>query len=132
MRTPKDSTIHNYTKIRYSIRERTPSSKSQSSIIQKLPSSSCTEQISNNQNQKEGETSRKASTERKKSYADIFSQIYVIRTKLIIVPIPIRNNNHILPIEKNRSPTKIGILINLLPTIIVDASTIIFPAQTPT
>ena len=75
MKISKDSPIHKYTKIRYHIRERTSSSKFQSpSIFQELPSSSCIEQIENNQNHKEGEISCNADTEHRKSYADIVSQ----------------------------------------------------------
>ena len=77
MKIPKGSLslIHKYTKIRYRIRERTSSSKFQSSsIFQELPSSSCIEQIENNQNHKEGEISCNADTEHRKSYADIVSQ----------------------------------------------------------
>ena len=75
MRTPKDNPTHTYTKTSNRIRKRIPSSKFQSSsIIQKLPYSSCTEQTANNHNQKEGEMSSNAGNERRKSYANIVNQ----------------------------------------------------------
>ena len=74
MRTPKDSTVPKYSKINDRHRERISSSKTKFPIIQNLPPTSRTEQIDNNQIQKEGEKSRKNIIESKKSYADIVNQ----------------------------------------------------------
>ena len=65
MRNPKDSPNHKYRKISNRRRERISSSKTKFPIIQNLPPISRTEQIDKNQIQKEGETSRKKSIERK-------------------------------------------------------------------
>ena len=75
MRTPTDSPTHAYTKTSNRIREWIPSSKFQSSsIIQKLPYSSCTEQTANNHNQKEGEILSNTGNKRRKSYVDIVNE----------------------------------------------------------
>ena len=58
MRTPKDSPTHKYSKINDRRRLRISSSKTKFPIIQNLPPTSRTEQINNNQIQKEGKTSR--------------------------------------------------------------------------
>ena len=73
LKSPENNIANKNSKINNRNQERISSSTNKSSILQQLHTTNRTEQIDNNQIQKEGEKSRRNNKESKKSYADVVS-----------------------------------------------------------
>ena len=82
LKSPKNNIANKNSKINNRNQERISSSTNKSSILQQLPTANRTEQIDNNQIQKEGEKSRRKNKESKKSYADVVSLTICHPTKI--------------------------------------------------